>query len=185
MKPILSNSPDRLLALRREFDESFAQPMSQDLTAQVKLLIVQAGDGHFALRLGDALGLHACPKLVSLPTARPGLLGLAGIRGQLIVVYRLSAILGVTQVATAPRWLLLPRSDEKLALGLDGILSYVNAPAVAICPATSSSSSSSSAQGFCPQVWSADGVSRPVLDINAVVAAIRRDAAAPLSEKES
>jgi chemotaxis signal transduction protein len=183
MKPIRSNRPERLLALRREFDESFAQPMSQDLAAQVKLLIVQAGDGHFALRLGDALGLHACPKLVSLPTARPGLLGLAGIRGQLIVVYRLAAILGVTQVPTAPRWLLLPRADEKLALGLDGILSYVNTPVAAICPV--SSASGSPLQGFCPQVWSADGASRPVLDINAVVAAIRKEAAAPLPEKES
>src|SRR6185369_1555454 len=92
MKPILSSGPERLLALRREFDASFAQPNSQDVAAQVKLLVVQVGDAQFALRLDEALGLHACPKLVALPVARPALLGLAGIRGQLIVVYRLSSI---------------------------------------------------------------------------------------------
>lgn len=185
MKPISAGHLDKLHALRREFDASFAQPMAQDTTALIKLLIVQAGEGHFVLRLDDALGLHACPRIIALPGAGPGLLGLAGIRGQLIAVYRLSAILGVqSNVDTPPRWLLLPRAAGQLALGLDGIAAYVNAPVSALCPATASSSI---APELCPHVlnYPQQGSPLPVLDIHAVVAAIAQDAAAQLSSKES
>lgn len=182
MKPSSTSRPDKLHDLRREFDESFAQPMTQDKAALIKLLIVQAGDGNFVLRLGDALGLHACPRIIALPGARSGLLGLSGIRGQLIAVYRLSVILGAdAAVHTPPRWLLLPRADGQLAIGLDGISAYVNAPTSAICPAVSPSSI---APDLCPHVFDHSGTPRPVLDINAVVAAIRRDAAAQLPQKE-
>ena len=65
------------------------------------------GGAPFAFRLAEIAGVAVDRKLTSLPSPVPELLGLAGLRGRLVPVYSLTALLGGTPEGTAGRWLVL------------------------------------------------------------------------------
>lgn len=90
----------RIAEVRRAFDASFAAPeASYDEDEHRNVLAVRAGDGSFAVRLEALAGVEACRKIVHLPGALPGMLGVAGIRGRLLAVYHLGALLGQASFA--------------------------------------------------------------------------------------
>ncbi|MBI3529213.1 MAG: chemotaxis protein CheW [Betaproteobacteria bacterium] len=104
--------------LRREFDSSFAQPPATDIALRENFLAVRIGGDAYAIRVAEIGGLYADRHVVPLPTPMPELLGLAGFRGQIAPVYDLAALLGYAP-RTSPRWLVLVRRRETVALAFD------------------------------------------------------------------
>ena len=107
---------DTLLALRREFDDSFAlAPRTQAMSLE-SLLAIRLQGRPYALRVSDIEGLHADRRIVPLPIPAAHLLGVASFRGRIAPVYDLASLCGYARTAS-PRWLVLLRSKEPVALG--------------------------------------------------------------------
>jgi chemotaxis signal transduction protein len=116
-----------------------------------------------------------------LPSARPALLGLVGVRGRLLCVYRLATLLGLEHAARLPRWLLVCEADDQLALAIDSIEAYVTVMQSAFCPTTTPAST---LDRFCTQVVTLQDAVRPVLSLAALTSAIRKEAAPAPPTKE-
>lgn len=170
MKPAVDHLASRLLELRQSFDGSFARPLAAAAAAPQKLLSIRTGGHKIMLRLDEVAGIHACPRLVPLPAPRPALLGVAGVRGRVLVVYSLAALLGEdAALAEAPRWLLVPRVCEKLALGVHAIEAFMQVTADALHPIGMPAT-----DALCTEILQDQEVGRPVLSAERVLAALRR-----------
>jgi purine-binding chemotaxis protein CheW len=123
-------------ALRVEFDRGFAQPLRAPDAPHESLLAVRVGGAACALRTGDIRALYADRSVTPVPTPLAELLGVAVLRGQIVPVYDLAALLGYRPAAMperAPRWLALARThaaalafdafDAQLAVTADRLVS--------------------------------------------------------------
>ena len=107
---------DRAASLRRLFDESFAHAPGVRAEAAERILRLRIGGDGFAFRLAEVAGFSAARKIVPLPSAVPGALGLTGVRGALVPVYSLAVLLGRAADEEAPRWFVLASAPEPVAL---------------------------------------------------------------------
>lgn len=117
----------RLDELRRSFDSSFSQPPPLQKDPGEALLRLTVGGSSLAVRLQQLAGLHLMPRLVRLPGAPASVLGLVGIRGQLIAVHDLATLLGLPP-SDAPRWLLLAGGSRRVGLAAGGFEGQLRAP---------------------------------------------------------
>lgn len=108
-------------ALRREFDASFARTPAAEAEAAEDLLALRVAGAPYAIRVREIRGVAAARKVVPLPTRLPELLGLTGMRGELIPVYSLAALLGYARDAGPPRWLAFGGGRGLVALAFDAV----------------------------------------------------------------
>jgi len=181
MKEPLDSLAQRLLTMRQQFDTSFALPLAATEAPTQKLLAIQAGEGRFALPLAECASIQVCPKIVELPAAPAGLLGIAGVRGRLLAVYRLAALLGIGHQAAPPRWLLVARADEQIGFAVENIDAYLQVFSAEIFPI---SLRAELQNPFCTELLVHQGSARPLLGLAALVAAVNRPATASPSAKE-
>ena len=127
-------SPQELLTgLRRDFDHSFAIARDGGAAECAILLAIRLrGDG-FALRLSELRGVHSGRKVTPLPGPVPELLGIAGMRGAIVSVYDLGALLGYPGNA-AGRWLALPAAEGSLGLAFDSFEGALRVPTADLAP---------------------------------------------------
>jgi chemotaxis signal transduction protein len=156
-----------LLELRRSFDAGFARPPEAADTGWEAVLAVQAGAAPLAVRTAEIAGLFEGAPLTPLPSRRPEFLGIASLRGQLVPVYDLARLLAL-EPGAAPRWRLLLRVPEPLALAFDSFDGQFRVPAADL-PAEPTTSG----EGGRPVVR-AGGVQREVLAMGPVLEQIRR-----------
>lgn len=173
MKEPLDSLARRLAAMRQQFDASFTRPLNAAEAPVHKLLAIQAGAGRFALPFGECAGIYASPKVVMLPGAHPALLGIAGVRGRLTAVYRLAALLGVGYPAATPRWLLVCRADDQVGFGVENIEAYLQVSAAELFPTATPPEVHGLPEPYCAQMLIHRSVARPVLNLEALVAAVR------------
>ena len=157
---------EKLEELRRAFDESFTRPAAGDDEEVEHLLAVRVGSQAYAVRLAEVRGLHPAKRIIAAPTREPAFLGLAGLRGTVVPVFGLAALLG-HEAGRAPAWIILPAGREDVALAFEGYEGHWTVPRpqllAARCDATDE----------VPVVrFAAD--SRPLLDVAAAVATLRR-----------
>ena len=105
-------------ALRRAFDHSFAQARSAERPEYESILAIRIAGHPYAVPLSDIASLQVDRRIVAFPSHIPYFLGLIGLRGVMVPVYDLRALLGYT-VVPDPRWLLLVRAPELVGLGFD------------------------------------------------------------------
>jgi chemotaxis signal transduction protein len=109
------DSPDllrrRLVQLREGFDQSFAEPPAQVGDPLEELLAIRIGVSPYALRLNEVAALEANRRITPVPSESAELLGVAGIRGAVVAVYDLAALLGQPRDASA-RWLGLAKGSQ-------------------------------------------------------------------------
>jgi purine-binding chemotaxis protein CheW len=118
-----------LALLRRAFDESFAAPRRETATASAeRFLVVRVAGEALAVRLDGIAGIERMPRVVGLPGAPAEVRGVAGVRGRLLPVYDLAAVLGAPRAAD-PQWLLLAAGDEPLGVAVAGLEGQVEAAA--------------------------------------------------------
>ncbi len=116
-------------ALRRAFDQGFAQPRIPVKTATEKLLGLRLGGDGYAVRVQDIAGLLADQKIVPLPSPAPHLLGITGRRGEIVPVYNLSALLGYPGQPRSARWIILTGSGPAVGLAFDIFEGHLALPA--------------------------------------------------------
>src|SRR5262249_8375175 len=79
-------------------------------------------------RASEISGLIAGRKIAGLPSPVPELLGIAGVRGVLVPVYSLAALLGNGGENDEPRWLALCGTEDCIALAFGDFESYLRIP---------------------------------------------------------
>lgn len=119
----MRNSPqgltERAAELRDAFDRSFALALVDSAETRQMLLIMGVGAAHYAIMLDSLLGIEHHRRIVPLPLGAPGLMGLAGFRGQLVPVFSLASMLGIAAESEPPTWLVYCRGPMPLALAFD------------------------------------------------------------------
>jgi chemotaxis signal transduction protein len=118
---------ERVRTLKSEFDRSFSDPVRDDRRDVEGFLAVRVSGDGYALRLDDIAALAVRPKLVPLPSRRPGFLGMAGHRGTLAALFSLSQLLDYgSSSAAAARWFILTRASATLGLAFEAYEGYVH-----------------------------------------------------------
>ena len=163
----------RLDELRESFDSSFSRPPPPQKDPGEALLRLRVGGAPLAVRLGQLSGLHLMPRLVRLPNSPASLLGVAGLRGQLVAVHDLAALLGL-QTGEPARWLLLAGGARRVGLAASGFEGQLRATGEQLKPGGSTTHSLLNASIVLP------GASPlPVLDVDALVRKLLEEASAP------
>ena len=113
------NLADTLVDLRRTFDDAFAHPYSAAVQVTESILAIQVRDDAYALRLTEIAGLVDGRTIVPVPSPMPALLGVVGIRGQVVPVYDLGFLLGYGAAARPLRWMVQLRQGDVVAVAFD------------------------------------------------------------------
>lgn len=118
MSAVGSKLQDKVVEMRRLFDESFACPRPPHLAPQERMLAISVGEA-FAVRVAETSGLVALEgEILPVPSDVPELLGLVGRRGVVVPVFSLAALLGRGSSGD-PRWLLLCRGQTAIGLAFE------------------------------------------------------------------
>jgi chemotaxis signal transduction protein len=119
---------ERAASLKAAFDATFARASQALETATEDLLAIRTGGDPYALRVRELTALLVNRKVVPVPSPRPELLGIAGVRGTLVPVYCLSSLLGYGTSGTAMRWLGVCGRTRSVGLAFDELESFLRLP---------------------------------------------------------
>ncbi|MDY7090273.1 MAG: chemotaxis protein CheW [Actinomycetota bacterium] len=174
----------RLRRLRRDFDQSFAEPARSHDEEDLELLTIRAGGHPYAIRLSQTSGVHPDRPVTPLPGPQPALLGLAGFAGGVVPVYDLAALLG-HPVAEVPRWLVLAAGSPALGLAFHALDGHVRATTADIVR-DSGEQARAGRRGGLRGLVDLPGGSRPIIDIPATRAMVHALAGhAPAADEEN
>ena len=115
-------------SLKQTFDAAFAAAPALDRQSGESFLALTIGAHAYAIRVREVTGLAVARKVVPIGSPIRGMLGLAGIRGELVPVYSLPALLGYAEEDGAPRWFVLCRASVLVALAFARFDGYVETP---------------------------------------------------------
>jgi purine-binding chemotaxis protein CheW len=110
--------------LRESFDESFSKAAVSEYEGREDLLVIRAASRQLAIRTGEIGGIMHCPVLTPLPSARPALRGLAGVRGVLVAVYSMAALIGESPSSESNGWIVLAAVDRTVAFLFEELVGY-------------------------------------------------------------
>lgn len=97
----------RLAELRQSFDRAFAEEQAPRRQEAIGVLSIRIGRDLHAVLLSDVAALDVRCAVTPVPSEHPELLGIAGLRGAVVAVFDLAALIGVPG-GDAP-WLLLAK----------------------------------------------------------------------------
>jgi len=143
--------------LRAAFDGGFADAPAGERRAAIELLRVElAGEPH-ALALAELSSIHVDPRITAVPATAPALIGVIAVRGAIVPVYDLRALLGLA-TTRAPRWVVIAQG---LAFAFDAFTGHL---AVAEVPVRGDAR-------LVRGVVEHEGRNHPIIDLAAVIAA--------------
>lgn len=156
--------------LRAAFDRTFAEGALGSELELEDVLTLTLGLAGYAVRLAEVAGLYADRKLVPVPSARSELLGIMGLRGELVPVYDLGALLGHAPL-NAPRWFVIARAKGRVGFACaaaDRLLrvarsEFSERPTLKDAPEPHIAGAVHIGNGLCP-----------LIDLNSVVALVER-----------
>jgi chemotaxis signal transduction protein len=159
-----SATADRATALRATFDQSFAVPPNTAPDESANFLGVTIGANSYALELSEITALFADTRIVPLPSSAGEFLGVAALRGGIVPVYSLRALLGHATGDERPRWLVVAGRERAAAFAFDGLEAYLRVAQAEISPV----------QGEAPRrhVHASaiiDGKPRPIVRIRSLI----------------
>lgn len=167
-----TRSADTAAQLAKEFDESFSRPIATDREEREDLLAIRACDTHLAVRSREIAGIMRCPPLALMPGRNAALRGLAGVRGTLVAVFGLGALVGGGHDPPASGWIVLCAADTRIALLFDELVGYESVASSAI-----HAGAATEPGGPTRQVVELGGVNRAVISIAELLETIGRTAA--------
>lgn len=157
-------------ALRAAFDAAFARPAGAPAQDTVALLALRAGGVAVAVRVLETAGIMAARAVVPVPSPRPELLGVSGIRGAIVPIYSLARLIGRGDDGT-PRWIVLAAAGaERVGLAVSVFERHLVVPASDVRPAARPGA----AERHAPEVLHAAGAATPLLSVPSLVRAITR-----------
>jgi chemotaxis signal transduction protein len=157
----------RASEMRTAFDRSFAEAPQPPATLRHDFLTVTIGTDRYAIRLSEVAGLFADRRITPVPGRAPSLVGIAGFRGAVIPVFDLRTILGYSS-AQRPRWLVIAAAMP-VALAFDSFDGHLRLAPEAVVP----QSAGDTLRGCVRDTARAHDISRPIVDIAAVLQAIK------------
>jgi len=167
---------NRAADFRNAFDKTYALPrVSGDNAAGEDFLAIRiAGDG-YAVRLREISGLVKGRRIVACPSQVPEFQGIAGVRGTLVSVYSLPALLGYhIDIERAP-WLLLCDREESVGFAFTEFTGFTRAlPGQIYCETGSNAPSTQSAR--TAQVLRTGGEVRAIVSIDRLLERCLRQA---------
>jgi chemotaxis signal transduction protein len=168
---------ERAAAMRREFDQGFADPPRTRQGDTIDLLAIRLGGRGHALRLSDIGGLFTDKPLTPLPNVPPGFLGLAGFRGKALSVFDLGRWLG--HPASGPmRWGVIA-AGQAAAFAFEGFEGHLRAATQDIV-APEDAASRTHIAGLLRHPGASGGETRRVIDLSSVLDALRQASASAL-----
>jgi len=126
------------IGMMNDFDALFARPAVCSAGERETLLGVRLGGDLHALRIRELAGLEPMRRIVPVPGGRPGLRGIAGLRGALLPVYGLAELLGCAGGPARGRWIALCRADGLVGLELPELQALLQATPDELCPSPGS-----------------------------------------------
>jgi chemotaxis signal transduction protein len=156
----------RAAELRRDFDRSFAAAPTVAGAAQEVLIAIRLGAKSFALRLSDIAGVFKDKKIVHVPGADAALLGIAGFRGSITPVYDLQKLLDHSS-SQMTRWLVVAAAAP-VAFAFEAFEAQLRVSSAAI-----SIQDAHAKHAFTTSFVQTDGVLRPIIELTAVLDAIK------------
>lgn len=178
MSPDRSEPGDPAGALRRAFDQSFAEAPPAPPDGLEDFLCIGTGTTSCALRLSEISALLSDMSITSLATPFPDLLGITSFRGTVLAVYDLSALLRRPKEAR-PR-LLAIAAGTLVALAFERFEGHIRVGRGAIVRQDRVESPLWHTQ----EAVRAGGELRPIVSVASIVEAITRRVRPGLSEKE-
>lgn len=170
----------RAARLRAAFDHSFTvPPLRETLDVEDFLAIRVAGD-QYLIRLRDIIGIVARRPIVSVPARAPGLVGIAGIRGEIVPVFSLSSLLGYGDDPEPPTWTVLCNAKEPIGLGFAELDGYLRLPR----SAAHGNDDIHVTKNYVSDLASTEAGVRPIVAVSLVVADVCKRSAPQQSEKE-
>lgn len=156
-----------VLALRAEFDAAFQAPPRAEDPDGVAVLAARLGPDLLAVRVLELAGIVPARPIVPVPSRRPELLGLCGIRGAVVPVYALARLLRRADPQEPARWLLLAGAgDARIALAVTALEGRLRVPAAALRRAAEE------AKDHVPEVVAHDGRLVPVVSVPSLLRSI-------------
>jgi purine-binding chemotaxis protein CheW len=124
-------------------------------------------------------GLATGKKIAPLPSRRPELVGIVGIRGNFLPVYSLMTLLGYGAHSASSRWLALSRGAEPVGLAFQEFEGFLRVRKDDVRPVENANG-----RGHIREVARIRELTRPVVDIPSAleVVKIRAGAAGPIRE---
>jgi purine-binding chemotaxis protein CheW len=162
-----SPSTRALSEMRAAFDESFAHPPRGQDTKAAQLLAIRVAHTVCAIRVSEVAELIHARKIVAVPSPVTELLGVVGLRGSIVPVYSLAALLGHPQGAGASIWLALGAGKNPVAFAFSDFEGYRQVFEAQILSATGPMASL-----HVKEMVSADTEMRALIDIPALVKTI-------------
>jgi chemotaxis signal transduction protein len=179
LSPITKSVAD----LRNAFDRPYSlPPASYEGERLENLLAMRLAGKPYALRVTEIGGLANNRKTVSIPSPIPELLGVAGVRGGLVPVYSLAALLGYAQDVASARWLALCGAENQVALSFSDLEGYLRVPAAQVYAADQENIPTG--RGVFKDVARVGDLVRPVVSIPALVEMIQRRCGEARSSKQ-
>lgn len=120
-------------SLRRAFDETFAAPPRPERDPLVPLLAVRVGGEPMAVRVLELGGIVRARRIVAVPSRRPELLGISGLRGVVLSIYGLTRLLG-RDADDEPRWIAVAAGDDRIGLAFGTLEGHLLVAAQALTP---------------------------------------------------
>ncbi|MEI9850837.1 MAG: chemotaxis protein CheW [Sphingomonas sp.] len=150
----------RAAELRAAFDRGFAEAPAEAREATPDYLRIAVGDGSYVVALAEVSAVLADKPIVAVPSLAPALLGVAAVRGAIVPVYSLRALLGHGG-EDRPRWLLL--AGGGVAFAFDRLEAHI-----AIADADIAPVQSAAAHGHVRANALLDGEPCPVVSIGSL-----------------
>jgi chemotaxis signal transduction protein len=166
--------------LRRAFDLGFAAPSAEPGDGAEAFLALRVGTDAYAVRVREIAGFAAARKVVPLPSLIPEMLGLASVRGSLVPVYGLAALLGYGDRDGPLRWFLLCGGTDPLALAFADFDGYLELPR----PDVRATGHGEIDRTHVREVLRAGVDVRSVIDVSSLMDAIREKVAVAAAMKE-
>jgi purine-binding chemotaxis protein CheW len=163
--------------LRAEFDAAFSRPPGAEAAETVELLTLRLGGDSFAVRLADTAGLFADQRITPVPGPLSDFHGLAGVRGALVPVYDLAALMGYPR-SMQPRWLITARRSV-VGFVFDTFLGQLRVET------TSLAAHSAGISDEAGEVVRTPAFSGPVIQLNSIIHALSRRTARTVSQREA
>jgi chemotaxis signal transduction protein len=149
------------LELRRRFDDSFAVAAAETTPDYIDLLAVRVAEDAYVIALSEVTSVFVARPIVAVPAEATGLLGLIGVRGEVIPVFALASLLGYGTGVDVPRWMITCGTEYSVAIGFSDLEGYVRIPRAAL----SSGRATQRVSAFSTDVASTPSGVRPVLSI--------------------
>jgi chemotaxis signal transduction protein len=161
------------------FDQGFAvaaRAVNPDVDA---LLGIAVRGEPYAVRLGEITALLADRRVVPLPGPSLELLGLTGVRGNVVPVYDLGALLGHAPLTVPGRYLLVAGTEHPVGLSFERFDGYVEVPRSEI-----SLSREHEGRSHCREVARLGDKARAVILIHSILGTITERVAASRGTRE-